>query len=196
MKTPTPLVAAAAELDEALRSYDELAAEARRVKVNSDKALERAIRLVQESAGKNELIQEKLKALVGEIERARVRQVESLNALLEAARTVQTRAEQHDVLTRRFGALSESAREVNALTLEISKRRSEGATEAEVLEGIGRIQLQMAAVVGEAEALSTLAQEGDWPDLARQGDAVRQQVLAAKNKLALAQRAVARRAPS
>jgi hypothetical protein len=97
---------------------------------------------------------------------------------------------------KRFAALGESASHVNTLTNELTARRSAGATESEIIEGLQAIQVQMAAVVAEAEALATAARDKDWPELARQADAVRQQVLAAKNKLAIAQRTVATRAPS
>lgn len=195
-KTASPLVTAAAALDEELRAYDELAAEAKRAPMNSEKGLQRAIKIVQDSAGRNERIQEKLKGLVAEIELARTRQVESLNTLLEAARAVETRAQQHDGMMQRFAALGESARQVNTMTVALSERRQAGAAEAELLEGLNGIQIQMATVVAEAEALTILATEQDWPDFARQADAVRQQVLAAKNKLVLAHRTVATRAPS
>lgn len=198
MATPkaSPLVTAAAALDDELRAYDELAAEAKRAPMNSEKGLQRAIKIVQDSAGRNERIQEKLKGLVAEIELARTRQVESLNTLLEAARAVETRAQQHDGMMQRFAALGESAKQVNTMTVALSERRQAGAPEAELLEGLNGIQIQMATVVAEAEALTLLATEQDWPEFARQADTVRQQVLAAKNKLVLAHRTMATRAPS
>jgi hypothetical protein len=192
----SPLVAAAAALDEELRHYDSLAEEAKRSHINSAKGLERAVRVVQESTSHNDVVHEKLRALVTQIEEARVRQVESLNTLLEAARAVQTRSEQYEGLMKRFAALGESAREVNTMAVEVSAKRNAGATEAEILEGIAAIQTHMAGVVAEADALAALAQAQDWPEVARQADAVRQQVLAAKNKLAVARRSVATRAPS
>jgi hypothetical protein len=195
-KHPSPLVAAAAALDEELRSYDELAREAQRIKVDSERGLRRAIAVVQESSGRNERIQERLRTLVGEIENARARQVESLNALLEAARTVELRAQQHEALMQRFAALGESAKHVNTLTMELSEKRNAGASETELLQGLQAIQMHMTTVVAEAEALSARAGEEEWPELARQADAVRQQVLSAQNKLALAHKTVATRAPS
>jgi hypothetical protein len=195
-KHTPPLVAAAAALDDELRAYDELAAEARRIKFDSEKSLQRGLRIVQESQERNDVVQEKLRALVAEIEQARIRQVESLNALLEAAKTLQARAQEHEALMARFAALGESSQRVNALTLELSAKRSAGASESEILQGLGEIQVHMASVVGEAEALAQRATEQGWPELARQADAVRQQVLAAKNKLALAHKTVATRAPS
>lgn len=196
LKALSPLVSAAAAVDDELRGYDELAQEARRTKIDGEKGLKRVVALVQESAGRNERIQEKLKALVSEIEAARARQVESLNTLLEAARTVEARAQQHESLMHRFAELGESAERVNAMAIEISERKRAGAPEAELLDRLAGIQMQMATVVAEAEALATRADEEHWPDLARQANAVRQQVLAAKNKLSLAHKALASGAPS
>jgi uncharacterized coiled-coil DUF342 family protein len=190
------LVVAAAALDDELRRYDALADEARRSSINSAKTLERAVRIVQESTGRNETVQEKLRGLVAEIEASRVRQVESLNALLEAAKHAQARSEQYDALMQRFAALGESARQVNTVAAEADAKRVAGAPEAEVLEGLGAIEAQMAAVVAEAEALAVEAESQDWADLKRQADAARQQLLAVKNKLSAARRTVAMRAPS
>jgi hypothetical protein len=195
-KKTSPLLEAAAALDQELRAYDELAREAKRLRVTSEKGLERAIRIVQESTGVNEAIQDKLRALVAQIEEARARQVESINVLLEAARTVQTRAEGHDALMRRFAALGESARHVNDLVGALSAKRNAGATETEVLAGLSEIQAQMATVAAEAEALTQRATEEDWPEVARQAEGIRQQVVSARNKLALAHRTLATTSPS
>lgn len=195
-KKESPLVLAAAALDEELRRYDSLAEEAKKSHINSGKALERAVRVVQESTGRNEAVQAKLRDLVKEIEDARVRQVESLNTLLEAAQRAQARSEQYEGLLQRFAALGESARHVNTLAVEANAQRQSGAPEATILQGLDEVQTQMAAVVAEAEALVALATDQDWTDLERQADSVRQQILAAKNKLVAARRAVATRAPS
>jgi hypothetical protein len=190
------LVLAAAALDEELRRYDALADEARRSSITSGKTLERAARIVHESTARNETVQDKLRELVAQIEGARIRQVDSLNTLLEEARRVQSRSEQFDALVRRFAALGESARVVNTLAAEADAKRQGGAPEAEVLEGLGNLEAQMAGVVTEAEALSAIAEEQDWADLKRQADAARQQLLSVKNKLTAARRVVAMRAPS
>jgi uncharacterized coiled-coil DUF342 family protein len=195
-RNESPLVLAAAALDEELRRYDSLADEAKRSQINSGTTLKRAVRVVQESTARNETVQEKLRDLVTQIEEARIRQVESLSTLLEAAQRAQKRSEQYDVLLKRFAALGESAGHVNTLAGEVNAKRQAGASEADILEALGEIQTQMAAVVAEAEALTALAADQDWADLERQGDAVRQQVLAAKNKLSAARQVVAKRAPS
>jgi uncharacterized coiled-coil DUF342 family protein len=195
-KKESSLVLAAAALDEELRRYDSLADESSRSLINSAKTLERAVRLIQESTERNETVQDKLRGLVAEIEAARVRQVESLNTLLQAAQRTQARSEQYDALLRRFAALGESARQVNTLAVEVDAKRRADAAGDEILERLGAMETQMAGVVSEADELAALASEQDWTDLARQADAVRQQVLAAKNKIAAARRAAVARAPS
>jgi len=192
-KGDSPLVAAAAAVDEELRAYDALAEEARRLDIEGEKSLRRATAIIQDSASRQDRIQERLRALVDEIEHARTRQVQSLTALLEAARTLEARTQQHDAILQRFAALGESARACNELAVSLSQRRAAGLSDGEMLAGLVEIQTSMAAVVGEAEALTARAQTDRWPELARQVDSVRQQVLAAKNKLALAQKAMSQR---
>ena len=193
---PSPLVAAAAALEGELRAYDELAHEAQRLRIDGERGLRRGIAIVQESGGMSERIQERLRALVAEIEEVRARQVQSLTALLEAATTVEKRAQQHTELMQRFAALGESAGQVNALAMALSEKRAVGASDTELLPDLQGIQVHIDVVVAEAEALSHRAREEQWPDLARQADSLRQQVLSAKNKLALAYKTVAMRAPS
>jgi hypothetical protein len=188
-KNESPLVRAAAALDEELRRYDALADEAKQVQISSGKALERAAKIVQESTSRNDALQEKLRELVAQIEAARGRQVESLGVLLEAARRTQARSEQYDAILQRFSALGESARGVSAQAAEASSKRgegSEGATEAEARASLAAMEVSMAGVVAEAEALTALAADQGWDDLKSQADGVRQQVLALKSKLTAA----------
>jgi hypothetical protein len=100
------------------------------------------------------------------------------------------------VLMTRFAALGESAKAVNQLTTQLSARRSEGAPDTELLEGLRTLEERISAVVVDAEGLARDAKQTSWPEIALQAEAVRQQVYAAKNKLALAQRTVSERAPS
>jgi len=185
-KNESPLVRAAAALDEELRRYDALAEEASQVQISSGKTLERAAKIVQESTSRNDTLQEKLRELVAQIEAARLRQVESLGVLLEAARRTQSRSEQYDAILQRFGALGESARSLSVQAAEASAKPSEGAAEAEARASLAAMEVSMAGVVAEAEALTALAADQGWDDLKSQADGVRQQVLALKGKLTAA----------
>lgn len=192
----SPLVLAAAAVDQELREYDDLARDAKRIGLDGEKALARAARALEEATTRQPRIQEKLRALVDEIEQARVRQQQSLETLVAVSQALAARAAQFEALMKRFAALGESAKNVNLLTGQLSARRSDGAPEGELLDGLRELDGKMGSVVEEADALAREAEQDGWPEIARQADTVRQQVRAARNKLALAQRAVAARAPS
>ncbi|MDP9002010.1 MAG: hypothetical protein M3O46_18095 [Myxococcota bacterium] len=192
----SPLVAAAAAIDEELRAYDELAREAKRIELDGGKSLGRAAHILEQATTRQPQIQEKLRVFVGEIEAAQGRQQESLGTLVEVSRAVADRAAEFEGLMHRFAALGEAAKAVNQLTGELSVRRKDGALDGELLAGLRSVEERMNAVVVDAESLARDASQGSWPEIARQAEAVRQQVFSAKNKLALAHRAVSERAPS
>jgi hypothetical protein len=191
-----PLVVAAAAVHDEVRGYAELAAEAKRLSLDGEKSLAKASRLLQEAAGRHDDVQKKVQSLVGEIEQVRRSQEESLTALMDLAQRLETRTARFRELSKRFGALGELAQGVNRLAGELSARKAGGAAEQELLSGLRAIEEQVEQVVGAAGELSRDAQKDEWPEMARQADAVRQQVHAAKNKLLLAHQAVARRSPS
>jgi hypothetical protein len=195
-KDVPPLVAAAASLDEVLMGLCALAESAKQETLDSERSMSRVSGALSAAVEQQELIERCLRAVVEEIERARVRQQESTQTLLDTAHALERRAKSRDTLLARFAALGDSARHANTLAVELSARRTQGATETETLEHLSALQIEMASVVAEAEALAEEARNERWPEIARQADAARQQILAAKNKLALAHRNVASGAPS
>ena len=195
-KEPPALVTAAAALDDVLQGLGALAEAARHESLDSERSMSRATQALSTAVEQQGLIEQRLRAVVDEIERARVRQQESTQALLDAAHAVEQRAKSRDALLARFAALGESAGRANTLAVELAARRTEGASEAETLQRLNALQIEMATVVAEAEALAVAAKDERWPEIARQADSARQQILAAKNKLALAHRSVASEAPS
>ena len=183
-------------MDQELRDYDELARDAQALVLDSEKSLARGARALEEATARQPRIQEKLRALVGEIEAARIQQQKNLDTLVEVSRALEGRATQYGELMDRFAALGESAKAVNQLTTALSGRRTEGAPDGELLEGLQLLETRMNTVVDAADGLAQDAERDGWPEIARQADSVRQQVRSAKNKLALAHRSVAGRAPS
>jgi hypothetical protein len=190
------LVAAAAALDDELRRFDELARETREQRINGQKGLTRTAALLSESLGARERIEESVRKLVAEIGGAQQRQQESIQILVDVASLLERRTKERDDLLTRFAGLGASAARVNLLAADLATRRQEGATEAEILELLVGIQAMMTGVAAEADALTEDAEKSDWPDIARQADAVRQQVSAVKSKLAAAHRNIAANAPS
>ncbi|HEV3194431.1 MAG TPA: hypothetical protein VGY54_28235 [Polyangiaceae bacterium] len=194
-ETPALVVAAASLVDE-LQALDGLAEEAKHCRMRTEKGLSRATRLLTDSVEYRARIEEKLRALVMEIEAARSHQQQSIQALLEVAHDLDERSKERDALLVRFGALGASAAQVSELAVKLGERKNEGAGDQELLERLGDIRGQMDGVALEARALAEVADAGGWAEIARQADALRQEVLAAQNKLAIAQRSVAARAPS
>jgi hypothetical protein len=194
-KDLSPLVAAAATLDAELRGFDELAQEANRCVLTTEKGLTRATRALTQCVDQRGRIEEKLQSLLSEIDASRRRQQESADILVEVARNLEARGKERDELISRFGTLGESAARINLLALELGDLREQHG-EQRVLEHLTDIQTQIAHIVSEARSLVESAERGGWAEIARQIDAVRQQMQASANKLAIAHRNVASRAPS
>jgi chromosome segregation ATPase len=195
-KDVRPLVAAAAALDDELRTLSELAREIQHEPLDSDRSMTRATRSLTLTVEQQARIEQRLRALVEEIEGARLRQQESVDVLVRASRNLEQRAKSRDALLARFAALGESAAHLNSMAVDLASRSKEGVGDPEMLTQLSAMQVEMAAVAAEAEALASAARTDGWPEIERQADGVRQQTLSAKNKLAVAQRAVAARLPT
>lgn len=193
-KPRSPLLDVASALEDELSAFDELAREAKRLTLDGKKALGRGAKLLERSAELQDAAQGKLRALVCEIESSRRRQDESMTSLLEFARTLEARARDFRALEERFVSLAEAARVVNTMAVELSSRGVPAG--GELLDPLRALEQRMREVAEAAEELANAAKEGGWPELARQADAARQQMRAASNKLSLAFRQVAERAPS
>jgi hypothetical protein len=195
-KDRSRLVNAAASLEDELHSFATHATETKREPLNTEKSIARATRALSESVQFHARIEEKVKALVGEIDAARGLQQESIEILLNAAHALENRSKNRDALLGRFAALGSKAGGVNTLALDLTARKSEGADDNEVLARLRAIEERIDEVVVEAQAIAEMAASDDWPEIARQADGLRQQMQAARNKLALAHKTIADRAPS
>jgi hypothetical protein len=190
------LVAAATALDDELRAFDEIARQAKEQKMNSQKTLSRTAAILTESVNARGRLEAGVRRLVAEIAGAQKRQEASSEVLVEVAAELERRTKNREELLARFAGLGTTAARVNATAADLATRRQEGAVETELLELLRDIQEQMTGVAAEAEALTETAEKDGWPEIARQADAIRQQVNAVKGKLAAAQRNLAAGAPS
>lgn len=195
-KALPPLVAAATALDDELRAFDEIARQAREQRMNSQKTLSRTAAILTESVNARVRIEEGVRRLVTEIGQAQRRQEASVQVLVEVAAELEQRTKDRDTLLARFAGLGASAASVNTMAVDLAARRQAGAGATELLELLREIQGQMGTVSAEADALTEDAEKEGWPEIARQADAVRQQVNAVKGKLAAVQRDLASGAPS
>jgi chromosome segregation ATPase len=169
---PSELAEAAFALDHELRRFEELAEQAARVKLNTEKSLEKATDALTRAAESQDRIHAQVQKLVAAVATARQKQEADAAALVERAREIAGRRKEFAVLLQRMGGLGSAAREMQDLL-----RAGPGK--------IDEVMTRMQQVAEEAADIARAAADGDMEDLARQADVLRQQVLAARNKVAL-----------
>ena len=169
---PSELAEAAFALDHELRRFEELAEQAARVKLNTEKNLERATDALTRAAESQDRIHAQVQKLVAAVATARQKQESDAAALVERAREIAGRRKEFAVQLQRMGALGTAAREMQDLLRAGPDK-------------IDEVMTRMQQVADEAADIARAASEKDMEDLSRQADVLRQQVLAARNKVAL-----------
>jgi cysteinyl-tRNA synthetase len=188
-KSPSSeLVAAAESLDAQLTRFESLAEQFRKAPLNSEKALERASKLLRDVAEQDQQLNASVSALVAAVTKTRDRQQVQAESVNARAQDLQQRAEAFKVLLERYGALGQSAAELNQRMQEFATQRAKAQTSeqnAEVLGILDALNNRMGEVAEEAQAVTKLGEEQDFTDIGRQADSLRQQLLSARNKLQL-----------
>lgn len=169
---PSDLAEAAMALDHELRRFEELSAQAARLKLNSEKGIERATEALQRAAESQDRIHAQVQKLVAAVAAARQKQESDAAALIARAQQIAERRKQFGEVLQRMGALGQMAKQVQELLKDGAKNFDE-------------IQQRMQKVADDAAEIAKTAAEQEMEDLARQADTLRQQVLSAKNKVAL-----------
>lgn len=169
---PSELAEAALALDHELRRFEELSIQAARVKLSSAKNVERATEALTRAAESQDRIQEQVKKLVAAVQAERQKQEVDAGALMARAQEIAARRARFAQVLERMGALGQMAKEVQTLL-----REGPGKLD-EVQERMQRVADGAADVVREA-------QQEEMDDVAQQADGLRQQVLAARNKVGL-----------
>jgi hypothetical protein len=194
-KTPHPLAAAAAALETELGRYEATSAELDSLPLTSDKTLQRARKVLEECAAHQERLAVLLPAFAQAMQVAQARQQECMEVTARGTAKIKTRFEERMALLERVALLGQSAQEINEPVAAVLEGGEEKAP-AELLKSLDEVGARTEAVIAEADAVQRAAQEGDWLDIARDADALKQQLQAARNKVLIAQRNVASRAPS
>jgi membrane-associated HD superfamily phosphohydrolase len=169
---PSDLSEAALALDHELRRFEDLAAQAAKVRLNTEKSLERATDALSRAAECQDRIKGQVQKLVQAVAAARQKQESDASALMARAEEIAGRRAQFARVLQRMGGLGQMAKEVQDLLREGTGKLDE-------------VQQRMQKVADDAADIGRSAQEQDMEDLARQADVLRQQVLAAKNKVSL-----------
>jgi hypothetical protein len=195
-KTPGPLTAAAAALDAELVRYEELSRGLAETPLDSQKNLQRSKNAMEECAESERRLSAALATLLEAMNAAQKRQERAMQETLSAAQRVQARVSEFAAFMERFAALGLRARDLNVPVAEILEKRATGGDAGDLLGGLKDVVEKMTQISEDAEAAAKDAQAAGWVDVARDADALKQQVQSAKNKVVLAQGRVAARAPS
>jgi hypothetical protein len=203
------LVAAAEAFDESLRRFAALAEGLRSASLGSSHGLGRAADALKEVADCEEDLQAQARTLIAALSAAREAQEQQSELVRSRALEIQARSEEYATLLRRFEAIGVDAAELNTVTQRLASQRKigdktgdrpgdHGLTEGDVsslLSELGEIEERMAAVVTTSEGLANDARSADFDDLHRKTDALRQQLLAARNRIGLLKEALVKAVP-
>jgi hypothetical protein len=193
-----PLVAAAEAFDETLQRFAALANSLRKGSLDSQRNLERAAEALNEVAGCEEELQAHAQALMAALGSARDAQQAQAETVRVRALEIQARSEVLARLMRGFEAIGKDAAALNASAQQlaaIKRTPDEMVKDGQLLAGLDELQERMTAVLTSGETLAGEARAADFEDLAAKVDSLRQQILAARNKINLLKEALVRAAP-
>jgi predicted nucleic acid-binding Zn-ribbon protein len=186
-RVPSELMQAAQAFDDELDRFSRLAEAARRGPLNSQKSLERAARTFQEVGEAEKRLAGVAQTLVVALGAARERQENEANALQARAREIEQRTEVAAELLTRYGALGEQAAHLNQDVQALASQEAAGEeklTGSALVAVLAKLRERMNEVARGALSLVGSAREGDFDDIGRTADSLRQQIVAAEKKVA------------
>ncbi len=182
--TPSsPLSAAAAEFERELARYEKIAAELARTPVRSQKTLVRNQKLLTESAECEQELGVRLRALLEAMNGSRDKQQQAMEQTLAAARSLETRAVEFTALLERVAALGTRARETSEPAVQALEESKQGEPGAALMRSLEQLGDRMQTIIREADQIGRDAEAGEWPEVARDVQSLKQQVIAAHGKL-------------
>jgi hypothetical protein len=179
---------AAVALERELRRFEQEAAAARKMSMDTRKGLERAARAAGETAQGQERVNATLTALVQAIDAARKRHEANVLALAARGEEMRQRAETLAPLYDRFSAVTDEGSAVNLLVQQAATMQRNAGTQEQVatlVAFIESIEERMSKLEGEARDLGRDSAQVSASDVAEQCDSLRQQVASARNKLGM-----------
>jgi DNA repair exonuclease SbcCD ATPase subunit len=192
--TESPLIAAVSQLDADLRRFEQLSLELGRSPINSEKSLQRARQALEACSSHETKLAESLRAFAEAMQGVQKIQHACMDATAQAAKRISERHAERAQLQDRLAALGESARAVSAPVTELPE--SDGSPSSQMLGPLGEVERRLEAVIAEASELCELSRQGDWADLERDTQSLREQLQALRNRVLLTRRKLVSDAPS
>ena len=167
---PLPaLVAAAQDLEDDLRRCEEAAAEAAKIRLNSEKHLARAAKALRTAAEHRDGMGAKVNALLAAITAARGRAE-------EAAARMEARAGEIRARMERLQAFQTGAGEIAAAVRDLTAFAKQAKGPAEILERLGPVEDRVSAAQQEAK-------QEDFEDVAHDLASLREMLASMRRKL-------------
>lgn len=193
---PSPLVAVATALETALDKYAAVVHEADTLEITSEKTIHRAKALLEACVAAEQDMAARLQAFAGAMRDVQKRQEDCARRTVEAAKKIEVRVQGRAALLERFAALGASTREVDGPVREVMTKRAEGAPPHDLLPALAEVVTRTETTLADAKAVAKDAEDLNWIDIAREAHALQQQLADVRNKILLAQKDLATRAPS
>ncbi|MGA9525828.1 MAG: hypothetical protein WBV82_30495 [Myxococcaceae bacterium] len=187
------LTLAAEALEKELREFEKLAEAVQRAPLGTEKQLGRAAKTLNDAAESDARLVQLAGTLLNAITRARTRQQEQAAVINARAEEIQARAAELQSLMERFGDLGRTASELNQHVQNMAASHT-GGTMGDKAQTFAtallEVQSRMSSVAEEAGAIAEDASKRGFSEIARDSDSLRQQLLAARNRLHLLQQSI------
>jgi hypothetical protein len=172
---PTSELLAATEAVEAeIKRFEDATASFRKINLNSQKNLERATRALNDLAEGDQKVIDSVQVLVKAIGTVRDRQMAQVEHIRAKAEEIKARSVIFHELEEALQALGEDAAGLSAKL-----------KQAPDVDPPVELDAEMGELAGKAKSLAERATSGDFDDLSRVADGLRQQILAVRAKLKL-----------
>ena len=173
-KDPSPLVRAAAALENELLQLESISRSARKVPLTTEKNIARAAKELAEASTLPDRLAAGLQALAAAMATMQERQQAALTPLAAFASEIQQRHQRLQEHMRAYAALGTAAAEITARIQ---------AGDGERAEVLSDVDAQLSRIVDNARALFDVAHAEDFPDLAREADALKQRASSLRRRL-------------
>jgi chromosome segregation ATPase len=190
----SPLLAAARALADDVARFETLSLELSRMDLNSDKALQRARSGLEACSAHETKLATSLRGFAEAMQAMQDSQRRSMELTAEAAARVRKRQQERAELQQRLIELGARAREVSEPVAQLFASTGEGSPD--LLAPLAEVERRLDAVIDDAAAVCELARQGDWSDMERDTQSLREQLQALRNRVLLMRRKLSNDAPS